>query len=183
MSLTEAINNYKQNIDNFELENKLILALQKNRLPDLESRLIANKSKVNLHSVEMRKAIDDKGYEAAKQSWQCAQASYDDCAQMLKNTENKIKAWPDVHQKLQFEIVSSRRVMWEIKKNEIIASLPQYIPDELRFGLQKLISISSLNECYIGEDYGKLIDNIYGKADPDELAGIKTELLTDMGLV
>jgi hypothetical protein len=183
MSLTEAIKNHKQDIYNFELEKKLILALQKNRLPDLKARLRANEQKINRHNVEMRKALNDEDYEVAKQLWQSAQASYDDCAQMLKNAENKIKAWPDVNQDLQLQIVNSRRAMWKIKESEVMVSLPQSIPDELKIGLQKLIAISILNLSCIGDDYGRLIDDIYGKAAPNELEGIKTELLTDMGLV
>jgi hypothetical protein len=182
MSLLEAINTYKQDVENLKSEGQLIAELTNKRLPALQSRLNANKHTVSRHNTEMHQALDDESYDAAKQSCQCAQVSYDDCAQMLKNTDNKIKAWPGVRQNLQYKVDSSRKVMWKIKESEVIASLPQPIPNELRIGLQKLISITRLNESMSDGFYGKLIDQIYGDAAHDELEGTKNELLTEMGL-
>jgi hypothetical protein len=183
MSLSEAINQHKQALANFESEKLDYLSLKDTRQPELKSRLNSNKNKVNNQKLAMNNAIDDVDYNSAKKLCLDAQSAHDDCSQMLRNVESKIKGWSIKYSGLQREISRTKKAMWQEKEKEVVASLPKTLPSELKVGLQKLLSIARLNESFGDGSYGNVINKVYGKAAPNELEGIKTELLTDMGLV
>lgn len=183
MTLTEAINNYTQSIEAFNQQNQLIVNLRDIRLPELKARLSSKRHSLRAAEIQLRDAVSDDDYDTAKQQCKRAQIELDDCIQMIENTEAKIKSWqPNGRISLQSKIDDAKRVMWKMKEDEIIASLPKPLPDNVRIGIQKLIAISTMNDAFKDDFYGRNIDKIYGKVDTSELEQTKQALLTEMEL-
>ena len=61
-------------------------------------------------------------------------------------------------------------------------ALPAELPTDLRIGLQKLMTISSMQGGVGDGYYGSRINKIYGQVEPEELTATRNALLAEMGL-
>ncbi|GGQ31524.1 hypothetical protein GCM10009411_34040 [Shewanella litoralis] len=60
--------------------------------------------------------------------------------------------------------------------------LPSELPSELRLGLQKLMTINSMQGGVGDGYYGGRVNKIYGQANPEEITATRSALLAEMGL-
>lgn len=131
----------------------------------------------------MRNAISDADYDTAKQTFLQAEVTYADCAQLITNVEAKIKSWGEFGLKEhQTRITELGRTMWQLKQAEVMAALPAELPTDLRIGLQKLMTINSMQGGVGDGYYGSRINKIYGQVEPEELTATRSALLAEMGL-
>lgn len=183
MPIQDAITAYQQAIANFEQKNQEAADLRNTRLPELTSRLNANRLSMDSAQSAMRNAISDADYDTAKQTFQQAEAAYADCAQLITNVEAKIKSWREFGLKEhQTKITELGRTMWQLKQAEVMAALPAELPTDLRIGLQKLMTINSMQGGVGDGYYGSRINKIYGLVEPEELTATRSALLAEMGL-
>lgn len=183
MTMQDAINTYKQAVATFNDKNQEILDLRNTRLPELRNRLNANHLSMENAKSAMRNALTDTEYDTAKQNYQQAETAHADCAQLIDNVEAKIKSWGAIEYKqLQNLVEMTAKTMWQLKQEEVLAALPAELPDSLRIGLQKLMTISSKLGGVGDGYYGSRINKIYGQVKPEELTATRSALLAEMGL-
>lgn len=183
MTLTEAINAFKQakieHQQNIDAMNELRLT----RLPELRLRLSGSNMSMQSAQQQMRNAVSDADFETAKQSFAQAETAYNDCAQLITNCEDKIKVWANFGlPQSETKVRDAKRQMWELKRAEVLATFPAQLPDDIRLGIQKLVSIHRLNGGSGVNSYGNHVNQIYSDIDKAELATTEAALLTEMGI-
>lgn len=183
MTLIEAINAFKQAQAEFEQKTALMVELRSTRLPELRQRLNSNKYSMEQAQRQMSNAVTDEDFNAAKQQYAQAEATYNDCAQLITNCEAKLSFWGSVESG-QFErkVREARNQMWDLKRDEVLASFPEQLPDSIRLGIQKLASIHTLKGGNCISTYGNHINQIYSEIDRVELATTEEAMLSEMGI-
>ena len=183
MTMLDAINTYKQALATYNNKKQEFLDLRNTRLPELRNRLNANSLSMENAKLAMRNALTDAEYDTAKQNYQQAEVVYSDCVQLIDNVEAKLKAWADIeHNQLQKSVEMTAKTMWNLKQEEVFATLPAELPDSLRIGIQKLMTITSMLGGVGDGYYGSRVNKVYGQVDTDELMTTRAALLTEMGL-
>lgn len=183
MPIQDAITAYKQAITTYEQKNQEVAELRNIRLPELRNRLNSNRLSMDSAQSAMRNAISDADYDTAKQTFQQAEVTHADCAQLITNVEAKIKSWSELGLKEhQDNIAKLGRTMWQLKQAEVMEALPSELPSELRLGLQKLMTINSMQGGVGDGYYGGRVNKIYGQANPEEITATRSALLAEMGL-
>ncbi|ABM25759.1 hypothetical protein Sputw3181_2942 [Shewanella sp. W3-18-1] len=183
MTLIEAINAFKQAKAEFEQKTALMVELRSTRLPELRQRLSSNNFSMQQAQRQMRNAVTDEDFDAAKQQYAQAEATYNDCAQLITNCESKLSFWGSTESSLfQRKVTEAQNKMWDLKRDEVLASFPEQLPDNIRLGIQKLASIHTLKGGNGISTYGNHINQIYSEIDRVELATTKEAMLTEMGI-